>query len=177
MDDSREVYISLGGNMGDVITAIGKALKMIDELPEISSVVCSRLYQTTPVGGIPQQDYVNAMCRIKTTLSPKELFDAMKKIEISFGPRSATRNAPRFLDLDIIFYGTEKYQDSRLEIPHPRWRERLFVVKPLMDLTEQIPLPDLAGGYTWFDLQAYFKEFPNVHQETVTPLEIDRKQA
>jgi 2-amino-4-hydroxy-6-hydroxymethyldihydropteridine diphosphokinase len=84
--------------------------------------------------------FVNAVCCFQTTLSPKQLLVELQKIEGDLGKGTKPKNASRFIDIDILFYGKEVYQDEKLEIPHPRWKERLFVLVPLAELTPVIHL-------------------------------------
>src|SRR5690606_22291083 len=79
-------------------------------------------------------DYTNAVCAVLTTLSPEALLDRTQSIEQAFGRERPYRNAPRTLDIDILFYGEQAYQSERLCLPHPGLFERAFVLRPLQDL-------------------------------------------
>lgn len=147
-----DVYVGLGSNLGDSADIVAKALALLEAVPAISQFAASPLYLTSPVSDLPQPDFVNAVCRFKTTLAPMELLAELQKIERHFGQSPKPKNAPRLIDLDILFFGREKILTPDLEIPHPRWKERLFVIRPLSDLTAcvpgtEIPLlqPCLAG--------------------------------
>lgn len=135
------VYLGLGGNIGDSKAVLRQALARIAALPEIKELEVSSFYKTSPVSEIPQSDYLNAVCRFKTGLSAGRLFEALKAIEKSLGKEPKSKNVPRVIDIDLLFFGTESYQEEGLEIPHPRWRERLFVIVPLLDLTATIIVP------------------------------------
>lgn len=134
-----EVYVGLGSNLGDPIEMVAEALRLLESLPSICEFAASPLYQTAPVSDMPQPDFVNAVCRFKTTLSPAELFADLQRIERRLGQSPKPKNAPRLIDLDILFYGEEHILTEQLEIPHPRWKERLFVLRPLADLTATVP--------------------------------------
>lgn len=142
MAPSTEVYVALGGNIGDTQTVLKRALQKIDSIPNVKQVECSRFYFTAPVSPLPQASYVNAVCRFHTTLSAKELLHELQKIETALGKIPKPKDSPRCIDLDILFFGKEVYCDRELEIPHPRWRERLFVLVPLADLTKMIEVPN-----------------------------------
>lgn len=101
----------------------------------------SSIYETDPVGGPLQRKYLNAVWEIETTLPPQELKNELKKIEEKLGRKSASRNAPREIDLDIIFYGEQIMDQSDLKIPHPRLHERTFVLQPLAELAPQMVHP------------------------------------
>lgn len=162
----KEVFVALGGNIGDVPSVLKSALKKLKALPEICDLKTSRFYKTTPVSDLPQEPYVNAVCSFNTTFSACELLAVLQKIERDFGKTAKPKNHPRKIDLDILFYSHEKINTPDLEIPHPRWKERLFVLVPLSDLVEQIDVPE-AEGVVRQDLSALLKDFVNIYNETV----------
>ena len=164
------VYLGLGSNIGDSASIIEEALHLISLIPQTHLLNVSSLYQTTPVSTIAQRYFINAACALLTTLSPEDLYEALHPIEITLGKTPKAKNAPRLLDIDILFFGMQFRQTpSGLCIPHPRWQERLFVLAPLLDLTEQITLPlDHSGRSQTIDLHEYLKIFPNPHNECVT---------
>ncbi len=173
-----EVYVGLGGNIGDSYSILGSALEKIAQLPSIHHLNVSRFYCTTPVSPIPQNSFINAVCHFKTSLTPQELLQQLQEIEESLGKREKIKEAPRIIDLDILFYGLETIDTLELQIPHPRWSERLFVVAPLADLITslRIPDPENSTSIVSIDIQKYLQNFPNIHHETVTPIpEILRK--
>jgi 2-amino-4-hydroxy-6-hydroxymethyldihydropteridine diphosphokinase len=160
---ARQVYLGLGGNERESLALIRQALQQIERLSGVRSLCCSRFYRTRPVSLIPQASYVNAVCRLETTLDAHALFDNLRKIESYLGKIPKPKDAPRPIDIDILFYGSETINDAELTIPHPHWHERLFVLAPLMDLTDEVALPNQAVC----NLIDYMKEFPNKHQEAV----------
>lgn len=164
------VYVGLGGNMGDRLETIHLALQKISLLSQVYELCISRFYYTTPVSSIPQEPYVNAACCFKTHLTLRELQAELQKIEKELGKKEKLKDAPRVIDLDILFYGTSICKDPDLEVPHPRWKERLFVVTPLADLTSHLLIPDPInlGVSFLFDVREYLQNFPNIHQEVVT---------
>lgn len=166
-----EVYVALGGNIGDPKKTLQHALKLISEIDHVQLTAVSRFYLTTPVSDIPQPSYVNAVCKCETSLSAADFFQELQQIETFLGKTSKAKNAPRSIDLDILFFGTEKYHTPTLEIPHPRWKERLFVLKPLSELTTEIFIPTKEGsGHDRINLIQYLQTFRNPHQEVVKVL-------
>lgn len=152
--------MGLGGNIGDVFTVIGNVLKRLASHADIFDLKSSKIYQTTPVSDLPQPLYLNAVCSFKTAMSAKELLKVLQAIEKDFGKVEKPKNEPRTIDLDILFFGEESIKDHELEIPHPRWQERLFVLVPLLDLTTKI-------SFLEKDISLMLKEFKNRHNEKV----------
>jgi len=158
-----QVYLGLGGNERESLTLIREALKQIERLKGVHSLRYSRFYRTRPVSPIPQEKYINAVCCLETTMDAHTLLKQLQKIECSLGKIPKPKEAPRPIDIDILFYGHEKINDDRLTVPHPLWQERLFVLAPLNDLTDEISLPDQKKC----NLIEYLQQFPNHHLETV----------
>lgn len=166
--DLNLVYIALGGNVGDVLETQNRALKRIKNLSHVVELRVSGVYETTPVvnENKDQPSYTNGVCSFKTTLSPHELFAKLEQIEKDLGKRPKKQDDPRPIDLDLLFYSSIILKSDNLEIPHPRWSERLFVLKPLTDLTKTISL-----GSQTFNLMQMLKTFPNHHREVVKLLD------
>jgi 2-amino-4-hydroxy-6-hydroxymethyldihydropteridine diphosphokinase len=164
-----EVFLGLGGNIGDTRVVLGKAVKAISTIPGISELHVSRFYQTSPVSDIPQNAYINAACRLRTNLSAKKMLLALQKVELSMGKLPKAKNAPRILDIDILFFGQETHSDWELIIPHPRWSKRLFVLIPLLDLTEYLLIPPTKSGEgsSMLNLKNLIDNFSNQNNEKV----------
>ncbi|HEY2803503.1 MAG TPA: 2-amino-4-hydroxy-6-hydroxymethyldihydropteridine diphosphokinase, partial [Actinomycetota bacterium] len=92
------------------------------------------VYETSPVGGPEQDDFLNAVVGISTELEPHALLEALQGIENELGRVRAERFGPRTIDLDLLLYGGEEIDDPELTVPHPRMHERAFVVVPLTEL-------------------------------------------
>lgn len=129
--------IGLGGNVGDVVETMQRALDTISghDLCEVAAV--SRVYKTPPWGVTDQAWFFNACAEIITSLGPEAFLDLLLKIEISEGRVREKRWGPRTLDLDIIAYGDAEIDSDRLTVPHPRMTERAFVIVPLMDIAPE----------------------------------------
>jgi 2-amino-4-hydroxy-6-hydroxymethyldihydropteridine diphosphokinase len=101
----------------------------------------SPVYETAPVGGPAQPDYLNAVLLVQTGLPARDLLDAIHAIEASFGRVRAERFGPRTLDIDIICYAGQVSDDPELTLPHPRAHERAFVLAPWLDIDPAAELP------------------------------------
>lgn len=135
------VYLSLGGNIGDVVSTLSRAFEKISALPGTTDFKISSFYQTAPFEAPDQDDYINAACSFRTTLPLKVLWDHLQQVEILLGKTPKPKSAPRKIDIDLLFFGDLYLHYGELEIPHPRWQERLFVLIPLRDLTETVTVP------------------------------------
>ncbi len=134
-------WVALGANLGQAETQIRSAIAQLQQHPALREVVGSPLYVTAPHQA-QGPDYVNAVVRLQTTLSAPELLDALQAIERAAGRERPYPNAPRTLDLDLLFYGDARIDSPRLTVPHPRWRERAFVLRPLADLDPERVRPE-----------------------------------
>jgi 2-amino-4-hydroxy-6-hydroxymethyldihydropteridine diphosphokinase len=130
------VYIALGGNFPETRNLFERTLEELKRLG--TEIKISPIYQTKPVSSIPQSDFLNACVKFKTKLGLLPLFQSLEEIEVHLGKVKKSKEAPRPIDLDLLFYGEEEYSDKNLQVPHPRFREREFVLKPLYDLADQI---------------------------------------
>lgn len=111
---------------------------------QLGGVRCSPVYETSPVGGPPDQsDFLNAVITARTSLSASALFTLLRKSESTAGRKRArgARNAPRTLDLDLLLYGTKRISTRSLTVPHPRMTSRLFVLVPLADVAPRRVVP------------------------------------
>jgi 2-amino-4-hydroxy-6-hydroxymethyldihydropteridine diphosphokinase len=129
-----QVFVAIGGNVGDTEALFQRALAMIERLGK--NLHCSKFYQTKPVSTIVQRDFLNAVCTFETDLAIKPFFLKLEEIEKALGKVPKKKDEPRSIDLDLIFYGNERFCSDTLQVPHPRWKERSFVLLPLLDLIE-----------------------------------------
>jgi 2-amino-4-hydroxy-6-hydroxymethyldihydropteridine diphosphokinase len=133
------IYVALGANLGDRRANLIAALDRLPPLVHVDSV--SALYESPPQPPAPPPAYLNAAARVETDLDPEALLDYLKQIEHDLGRRPAERWAPRPIDLDIALYHDRIVDTDRLQIPHPRLRERAFVLRPLLDLDPDLTHP------------------------------------
>jgi 2-amino-4-hydroxy-6-hydroxymethyldihydropteridine diphosphokinase len=126
-------FVALGANLGDAQQTVQDAIKALGELPLTSLLTASRLYQTAPHQALGP-DFVNAVAKLSTRLSAPDLMQYLGALEQKAGRTRPFLNAPRTLDLDLLFYGDAVVQSDRLTLPHPRWATRAFVLWPLKDV-------------------------------------------
>jgi 2-amino-4-hydroxy-6-hydroxymethyldihydropteridine diphosphokinase len=134
-------FIGIGTNKGDKLANIRFALSEIDESDSSSIENISSIYETLPMGEVQQENYLNAVIKIKTKLLPEGLFLFLKSIEIKAGRIKRERWGPRELDLDILFYDDIIYNKNELIIPHSGIIERDFVLVPLIEIEPHLIHP------------------------------------
>jgi 2-amino-4-hydroxy-6-hydroxymethyldihydropteridine diphosphokinase len=127
-------YLGLGSNLGDRLAFLQSAVDECAGTDGVRVVAVSSVYETAPVGGPPQDDYLNAVVAIDTELDPSALLGLAHRCEEHAGRVRSTRFGPRTLDVDILLYGDLHLDDPALTIPHPRMWERGFVLAPLREL-------------------------------------------
>lgn len=136
-------FLGLGSNLGDRLGNLQAAVDALGREPGIRVVASSRVWETAPVGGPPQPDYLNAVLRVETDGSARDLLEAAQRVEGALGRVRAERWGPRTIDVDILLFGEERVDEPDLIVPHPRFAERAFVVVPLLELD---PEPAMPGG-------------------------------
>ena len=134
-------YVALGANLRDPEAQVRAGFEALAMLPKTRLAAVSSLYRSRPVGYADQPDFVNAVAKIETALTPRELLDALLAIERRQGRVRDFQNAPRTLDLDVILYDEAQHDEEGLEIPHPRMHERAFVVVPLAEIAPEAIVP------------------------------------
>ena len=138
--------LSLGSNLGDSAEILSSAAEALNEVSEV--IALSSFYQTRPVGGPPQPDFINAVIIIETNLEPEELLLVAQAIEGAHG-RERNENTvkwgPRFLDIDLIKCDEMVINTPDLTIPHPSAHEREFVLRPWNDIDPAATLPGLGA--------------------------------
>ena len=138
-------YIGLGTNLGDRELNILAAVAELGQLPGTRVTALSLFYETEPVGGVPQENFFNAVAAIDTTFSPQALLDELKRIEVEVFHRVPSGLwGPRSMDLDILLYDDVILACEGLVIPHPRLAERRFVLQPLADIAPSLVHPALG---------------------------------
>ena len=131
----KSVYLGLGSNIGESQNHLNLGLQALQAYPQISLISVSRLYETRPIGPA-QDDYLNCAALIKTALEPEALLDICQEVERLNGRERSERWGPRTLDIDVLIWSSIHIEIERLTIPHPRIKDRLFVLAPLLDLPE-----------------------------------------
>lgn len=135
------VFVGLGSNLDHPVWQLQKAFREIDDIPDVSLVKLSSLYQTAPVGILDQPPFINAVVQVETTLSPHDFLRHLGGIEASHGRVRGTRNGPRTLDLDILLFNDWQIDDEFLTTPHPRMHDRAFVLMPLAEIAPDAVVP------------------------------------
>ena len=138
-------YIGIGSNLESPVDQVERGIETLGKIDNSILVACSGLYCSKPVGLIEQPDFINAVASILTQLPARKLLDALQAIELDHGRvRDGPRWGPRTLDLDLLSYGSATLDDDRLVLPHPRIRERLFVLLPWQEIAPHYFVPGLA---------------------------------
>jgi 2-amino-4-hydroxy-6-hydroxymethyldihydropteridine diphosphokinase len=133
--------LALGSNLGDRQDILQGGVDAIGAIPEVQIMAVSPVYETVPVGGPPQPDYLNAVLLARTTLPPTALLERLHGVEAAFDRVREVRWGPRTLDVDIITVDGERVDDPLLTLPHPRAHERAFVLGPWHDADPDAVLP------------------------------------
>ena len=126
-------FVALGANLGDARATVLQAFEDLGQLPHTRLRARSRLYRTAPHEA-SGPDFINAVACIETGLTAPELLQALQSLENTAGRQRPYPNAPRTLDLDLLLYGEASIDSPRLTVPHPRMRQRAFVLCPLADV-------------------------------------------
>jgi 2-amino-4-hydroxy-6-hydroxymethyldihydropteridine diphosphokinase len=138
---ARSVVLALGSNLGDRRDILQGCVDAIAAIPEVQVMAVSPVYETVPVGGPPQPDYLNAVLLARTTLPSRALLGRLHEIEAAFDRERSVRWGPRTLDIDIIAVAGEVSDDPDLTLPHPRAHERAFVLAPWHDVDPDAVVP------------------------------------
>ena len=127
-----EVYVGLGSNLGDRPANLARAREALQDL--VHHQVCSRVYESEPVGYQAQPRFLNQVVAGETDLKPLALLTRLKGIERQMGRRPSVPQGPRLIDLDLLLYGNWILEIEGLIVPHPRMLERSFVLAPLAEV-------------------------------------------
>lgn len=168
--DKTEVYLGFGGNIGDTQAVFAQALRRIAALPGVSDVVLSRVYRTEPWRALPQRTYLNAVCRLRTTRPLASLMAELQSVEASLGKWPKPKECPRILDIDLLLYGETLSESPDCIVPHPHWRERLFVLAPLSDLVKVVRVPKAGGEVECVEINQLLRAFSPVPSAEARPI-------
>ena len=136
--------LAFGSNLGDSAGMIGRAIAALDAMVDVSVTARSSLYATPPWGVEDQPDFVNACALVETVLAPLDLLTACKDLEVALGRVPGARWGPRLIDIDVLWMDGVSLESERLTLPHPRMRERAFVLVPLAEIAPEL----VVGGRT-----------------------------
>ena len=136
----KRIYLSLGSNVGDREGNLRSAVERL-AAGDVRVLRTSRIYETEPVDYRDQAWFLNQVVEAETALFPMQLLTRIGRVERELGRVRTVRNGPRTIDIDILFYAAAIVNTARLEIPHPRMAERLFVLAPLAELAPDLRHP------------------------------------
>lgn len=149
-------FIALGSNIGNRYDYLLNAIEHLAKHPNIQLVNISSIYETDPVGYEEQDLFLNMVTEIQTDMDAHELLDFCLNVELELGRKREIAWGPRTIDLDILLYNQENISSEKLIIPHPRMRERNFVMIPLSEIRPDIIIPNIEKP-----LEAWINELPN----------------
>ena len=139
MGEPVSVWLGLGANQGDRAANLREAVRRLGECVTVERL--SSLYETEPAYVADQPRFLNMVLRGTTSYSPRDLLRCLKTIEREMGRVAGLRYGPRPIDIDILLYGDELIDEPDLQVPHPRLRERAFVLQPLAELAPDLVPP------------------------------------
>ncbi len=141
MVSASRAWVGLGANLGDAAATLRAAVRALAALPDTRLAALSSVWRSAPIDS-SGPDYLNAVAALDTALAPEALLAALQRIELEHGRERPYRNAPRTLDLDLLLHGVARRATPTLTLPHPRLRERAFVLVPLLELDPALADPD-----------------------------------
>ena len=144
-------FIGLGSNLEDPRSQLQRAFAELGGLPGTRLTARSSLYRSAPLGYPYQPEFVNAVAKIATALTPQALLQALLQIEHWHGRERTFRNAPRTLDLDVLLYDDTQLHEHGLTIPHPQMHLRAFVLQPLLEIAPNIGIPGIGQAVMAFE--------------------------
>ena len=133
MAADERIFVGLGANLGAAASTLRRAAAALGGLAQTRRIALSSMYRSAPVDATGP-DYLNAVAELRSELEPLQLLAALQALEQAHGRTRPFPNAPRTIDLDLLFYGARVHHDDRLILPHPRLCERAFVLAPLLEL-------------------------------------------
>ncbi|MEO5343730.1 MAG: 2-amino-4-hydroxy-6-hydroxymethyldihydropteridine diphosphokinase [Gammaproteobacteria bacterium SHHR-1] len=143
---SKTCYIGLGSNLENPVEQLQTALQALAALPGVRLRQTSSFYRNPPMGPQDQPDYINAVVELELDMPAEALLEQLQRIENEHGrERNGERWGPRTLDLDILLYGEEFIDSTRLTVPHPGLAKRAFVLLPLYEIAPELVVPGLGS--------------------------------
>jgi len=162
---TRRVALGLGANLGDARGTVTAAIVALSDDPALVNPRASSLYRTSPVGGVDQPDFVNAVVVADTDLGPDELLAMAMALEQRYGRVREVHWGPRTLDVDVLALGKLASADPRIVLPHPRAHQRAFVLVPWSEVD-----PDAALG-EWGTVAKRLEDLPAAERDDVRLLD------
>jgi len=139
-------WLGLGSNLRQPVERLEEALGRLAALDQVEILASSSFYRTPPWGDDQQDDFINAVVKVETSLDAASLLACTQSIENEMGrQRSGRRWGPRVIDIDLLLYDDLQYRTDDLEIPHPRMHERAFVLVPLCELDRSLDIPGFGA--------------------------------
>ena len=138
-----KVYISFGSNIGDREYQINEALRKLEQIQDTKLLAVSSLYETVPVVGVEQDDFLNGAAVVETSLTPISFLNEIQRIELELGRERKIHWGPRTIDLDVLLIDEIVIEHDRLKVPHPFMHERSFVLIPLAEIASEAVHPVL----------------------------------
>lgn len=126
--------ISIGTNLGNRKQNLEKAIDAINNIPYTDVIKASSIYETEPVGYLRQENFYNVVVEVRSQFEPHEMLGICLGIESGLGRIRGIKYGPRVIDLDLIFAENKKIKTKNLIVPHPRYKERRFVLEPLLEI-------------------------------------------
>ncbi len=140
-----DAFVGIGSNLDHPTRQVEVAIQRLRDLPRVRLQSASSMYRSSPLGGIEQPDYVNAVAHVETSLTARDLLTALLDVESSQGRlRDGRRWGPRVIDLDLLVYAQETIREPGLEVPHPGIAQRNFVLLPLREIAPDLDVPGLG---------------------------------
>jgi 2-amino-4-hydroxy-6-hydroxymethyldihydropteridine diphosphokinase len=159
-----KAYIGIGSNLGEREQHVRAALDALAALPDTTLTRASSLYDTEPVGGPEQPDFLNAVAELDTNLTPRQVFWNLMRIERQLGRVRTVRWGPRTIDLDLLLAGDAVIDEPDLQVPHPELTRRSFVLVPLVELDPLLRHP--VTGETLLQILSRLETRPPVKRGT-----------
>ena len=144
LPDLELAYVALGSNLDDPERQVNRAFDLLDNIESTSLIARSSLYRSAPFGSVAQPDFINAVACLRSTLAPLPLLHELHHIERSSGRKRGVRWGPRILDLDLLVFGDQEFDQTGITLPHPGIAERNFVLLPLIEIAPKLIIPGLG---------------------------------
>jgi len=141
--------LGLGSNLGNRLANIDEAIRALAAIDGVTLIARAKVYETPPLGGPPQGDYLNSAVLVETSLDARALLERCLELERAMGRDRSTaeRWGPRTIDIDILWIDGESVHAPNLDVPHPRLQNRPFALRPLLDVAPDATDPETGGAY------------------------------